>query len=278
MPVQAQELTFEQQRELLLLQIGHEKSRCEMEMIRQQTERVKLEGYRQSRDEMRDDGRAHPFDIANLWLVPPFNEKEPDSFFVLFEHVSVARGWSDADCALLLQCVLRGKVQGAYSALSTADSASYVKIKSAVLKAYKLVPEAWVHPRFRAWEKRSGQTYAEFVRDLAAHFRRWLAALEITTFNELCELIVLEQCGNSLPGWIATYVNEQKAVSAAGVAVLAGEYMLLHKGAVRERTPGCEEVGRGGSNRGAAVAHPVCSGHPGPFKSDHGAQGNFNIS
>ena len=114
-------------------------------MIRQR------EGYRLVAESQRGVG-ARPFDINNLRLLPPFNEKDPDSFFVLFERVSVTRGWSGEDCALLLQCVLTGKAQGAYSSLSMADSCSYFKIKSAVLKAYELVPEAY-HQRFRAWER-----------------------------------------------------------------------------------------------------------------------------
>lgn len=65
-----------------------------------------------------------------------------DAFFVLFEHVSKARSWSDVDCALMLQCALTGKSQEAYSFIKAKDSFSYAKIKSAVLKAYGLVAEA----------------------------------------------------------------------------------------------------------------------------------------
>ncbi|KAL7375678.1 hypothetical protein ABVT39_021972 [Epinephelus coioides] len=57
--IRVQGLTFEQQKELLLLQMEHDKIKFEMEakkqleleVIRQQTEKVKLElGYRQSLD------------------------------------------------------------------------------------------------------------------------------------------------------------------------------------------------------------------------------------
>ncbi len=42
---------------------------------------------------------------------------------------------------MLLQCVLTGKAQGAYSALCVADSKVYETVKNAVLKVYELVPE-----------------------------------------------------------------------------------------------------------------------------------------
>ena len=44
---------------------------------------------------------------------------------------------------LLLQCVLTGRAQLAYASLSVADSQVYNKVKTAVLKAYELVPEAY---------------------------------------------------------------------------------------------------------------------------------------
>lgn len=117
----------------------------EVERIHQQCEKAKLdlEGYSLSmiRDGLlssegqdmqvpRSDGNA--LDINNLRLLPQFNERMTDAFFVLFEHVSKARSWSDVDCALMLQCALTGKSQEAYSFMKAKDSFSYAKIKSAV--------------------------------------------------------------------------------------------------------------------------------------------------
>ncbi len=54
-------------------------------------------------------------------------------------------------------------------------------------------------------------------------------ASEVTTFEELSNLIVLEQFKKSVPACIATYINEQKAYTAAKAAELAGDYVLhLH--------------------------------------------------
>ena len=132
---------------------------------------------------------AHPFDISNLSLLPKFNERDLNVFFVLFEHVSKVRSWLDADCALMFQCVLTGKAQKAYSSLCLEDSSSYHKVKSTVLKAYEFVPEVYRH-QFKSWEKRNGQTYVKFARDLTNHFKRWLTALEVTTFDDLCDLLI----------------------------------------------------------------------------------------
>ena len=52
----------------------------------------------------------------------------------------------------MLQCVLTGRAQEAYSTLSATDCKVYKRVKSAVLKAYELVPEAY-RQRFRSWKR-----------------------------------------------------------------------------------------------------------------------------
>lgn len=84
--------------------------------------------------------------------MPRFNERDPDTLYTLFERIAEAKNWPDVDRTLMLQCVLTGRAQEAYSALSASECMSYAKVKSAVLKAYELVPEAY-HQKFRKWEK-----------------------------------------------------------------------------------------------------------------------------
>lgn len=197
---------------------------------------------------------VHRFDINNLCLLPQFNERDPDTFF-LFECVAKARDWPDANCAIMLQCVLSGKAQEAYSSLSLEDSSSYPKIKSAVLKTYELVPEAY-RQRFRAWERKSSQTYVEFARDLSTHFKWWLTALDVTTFDDLCDLMILEQFQNRLPERMAKYITEQRVTSATDAAVSAYKYVLLHKSSFRERY--VARVGFGGRRNGSDASFDMC--------------------
>lgn len=81
-----------------------------------------------------------------------------------------AKEWSDEECTLLLQCVLTGKALEAYATLAVAYGKEYRKVKSAVLHAYELVPEAYCQ-RFRNLRKREDQTHAEFGRDLVVQFQ-----------------------------------------------------------------------------------------------------------
>lgn len=56
------------------------------------------------------------FDIlGNLRLLPKFTERDPETFFSLFERVADTRKCPESACALMLQCILTGRVQEVYS-------------------------------------------------------------------------------------------------------------------------------------------------------------------
>lgn len=172
---------------------------------------------------------AESFDVLrNLKLLPIFNEKDPETFFSLFERVAETRNWPESARTLMLQCALTGRAQEAYSALSLTDSQNYSVVKSAVLKAYELVPEAY-RQRFRTWKKADKQTHLEYARDLTSHFTRWCSALKVDNFDDLCNLMVLEQFKNSIPESIAQHISDQKVRNVTDAAALADDFVLTHK-------------------------------------------------
>ena len=64
-----------------------------------------------------EESIATKFDLGkNVRLVPPFNESEVDKYFQHFERVAQNLKWPIDQWPLLLQSVLRGKVQEAYTA------------------------------------------------------------------------------------------------------------------------------------------------------------------
>ena len=174
-------------------------------------------------------GGSPYFDVSScLRLVPKFSERDPDTFFLLFERLARNRNWSDSEQTLLLQCVFTGKAQEAYAALSMSDSENYLMVKQAVLKAYELVPEAY-RQKFRGVRRQDRETYVEFARELSTLFGRWRLASEVKTFEQLCELVLVEQFRETLPENLTTYLSERSAQTLAEAAVLADEYALTHK-------------------------------------------------
>lgn len=67
------------------------------------------------------------------------------------------------------------------------------------------------------------------ARELTSLFNRWRTSLCVSTFEELCNLIVLEQFKNIISERVVMYVNEHKVTTVAEAAILADEYVLIHK-------------------------------------------------
>lgn len=88
----------------------------------------------------------------HIALVPQFRESEVDSYFSAFERIATSLRWPKEIWSLLLQCKLMGKAQEVCSTLSIEESLKYEVMKSAILRAYELVPEAY-RQKFRGHKK-----------------------------------------------------------------------------------------------------------------------------
>lgn len=221
-------LTFEQKRELLMLEM--EKERLAMDQMRISLERERFQFEKEKLKSISVGSTRKEFDlVSNLRLVPKFEESDPDTFFSLFERIANSRGWPDEDRVVMLQSVFTGKAQAAYSALSEHESRVYKTVKESVLKAYELVPEAY-RQRFRSWRKAERQSHVEFVSDLSRHFQKWCLALNVETFEDLCDLVVFEQFVDCVPPEVATHIIERGVKSVSEAAIIADEYVFAHKG------------------------------------------------
>lgn len=90
-----------------------------------------------------------------------------------------------------MKCVLTGKAQEAYPTLSSRDSVKYDVVKLAILKTYELVTEAY-RQQFRGW-KRGDKSHLEFSCELSTQFDRWCVAAEVESYEDLHDLMILEQ-------------------------------------------------------------------------------------
>lgn len=84
-----------------------------------------------------------------------------------------------------------GKAREMYSSLSVESSLDYECVKSTVLRAYELVPEAYLQ-KFRRFRKFDNQTYVEFAREKEALFDRWCASQGVKYFELLRALMIME--------------------------------------------------------------------------------------
>ncbi len=169
------------------------------------------------------------FDASRqIALVPSFRESEVDSYFNAFERIAATLKWPKDLWSLLLQCKLVGKAQEVCASLSIDDSLDYDIVKATVLRAYELVPEAY-RQKFRTCEKSANQTHVEFAREKSVLFDKWCTACKVTKFDQLRELILLEEFKKCLPEKIVVYLNEQKVETLSKAAVCADEFVLTHR-------------------------------------------------
>ena len=97
-------------------------------------------------------------------LTPKFEEANVDEYFAHFERTALNLGWPRECWSMLFQTVLKGKAQRAYATLPTENCADYELVKTAILKSFELVPEAY-RQRFRMQRKKENQSYVEFLRE-----------------------------------------------------------------------------------------------------------------
>lgn len=147
-------LAREQERE-------YEKERSEREHEHALSmKQLEFDTQRLKREEAEANARSKPdFDVAkNIRLVPKFQEKDVDKYFIHFEKVAQNLNWPKEIWPLLLQSTFIGKAREIYGALSLHQSSDYDIIKENVLKAYELVPEAY-RQKFRNYKKFNEQTH-----------------------------------------------------------------------------------------------------------------------
>ena len=241
--------TLEREDRLLREKLEHEKLRLEMEerekeKQREMEERIEIEKeklhfeLKMKELELQDKSKSKPlpldsgksFDVTkHIRLVPPFQEKEVDKYFLHFEKVAENLKWPREHWTLLLQSVVIGKAREIYTQLSLEQSSDYDKVKELILKAYELVPEAY-RQKFRDCRKEPNQTHVEFARTKEQLFDRWCSSKKVGSDHEkLRQLMLVEEFKWCINSDVRAFLNEKEVENLDVAARLADDYSLTHK-------------------------------------------------
>ena len=172
------------------------------------------------------------FDVTkHIRLVPPFQEKEVDKYFLHFEKVAENLNWPKEHWTLLLQSVLIGKAREIYIQLSVEQSQHYETVKELILKGYELVPEAY-RQKFRNCKKDSNQTHVEFARSKEQLFDRWCCSKKIDqNYDKLRQLILVEKFKRCIQSDVKTFLDEKQVETLEEVwlmiTILHIKFLLL---------------------------------------------------
>ena len=170
------------------------------------------------------------FDVTkHIRLIPPFQEKEVDKYFLHFEKVAENLKWPKEHWTLLLQSVIIGKAREIYTQLTVEQSSSYDTVKELILKAYELVPEAY-RQKFRNCKKENEQTHVEFARTKEQLFDRWCSSKKIGSNHEKHrQLMLVEEFKRCINSDIKSFLDEKQVETLEAAARLADDYALTHK-------------------------------------------------
>ena len=170
------------------------------------------------------------FDVTkHIRLVPPFQEKEVDKYFLHFEKVAENLNWPKEHWTLLLQSVLIGKAREIYTQLAVEQSHHYETVKELILKGYKLVPEAYMQ-KFRNCKKDSNHTHVEFARNKEQLFDGWCCSKKIhQNYDKLRQLMLVEELIRCIQSDVKTFLDEKQVETLEEAARLADDHYLTHK-------------------------------------------------
>ena len=159
--------------------------------------------------------------------MPKFSETDVPKYFYSFKKLMKIIDCPPKYWTVLLQSVLVGKALEAYSSIDEEQSCDYEVVKDVILKAFKLVPEAY-RLKFRSFKKEDNKTYLEFARAKEQSFNEWCKSVEVKTLDDLHQLMLLEDFKKNLPRDIRIYVEENQVKTLHRAAELADEYHLIH--------------------------------------------------
>ena len=225
-----EKILWEREREKREWEREREEKEREFRLREQELELKKLELQVQANAQSPIVSSGQKFDVTkHVRMVPPFQEREVDQYFLHFEKIATNCGWPKDSWTMLLQSVLVGKAREIYSQLSIELSANYDTVKELILNGYELVPEAY-RQKFRNFEKTDHKTYVQFAQVKEQLFDRWCLSEKIDKqYKNLRELILIEEFKRCINPDVRTFINEQKPDSFIAAARLADDFALTHK-------------------------------------------------
>ena len=183
-------------------------------------------------------------------LLPSFPDEDPEAFFREFESTANHFDIPQTDWVWLIKPKLSEKALTVTNNIE--NNTDYTTVKEAILKAYSITTEGY-RQAFRNHVKMQYQTYTEFASEKTRALKRWLKSASVTTFDQLLNIVALEEFLRRVPHSIKVHIIDREETDLNKAAQLADNYALIHKSPTRERKHPAHNVRLSG-NSGSAEA------------------------
>ncbi|XP_076043849.1 uncharacterized protein LOC143026944 [Oratosquilla oratoria] len=165
-------------------------------------------------------------------LIPTFPDSDPESFFREFESTTLHFEITKPDWVWLIKPKLSDKALKVCNNVD--DNTNYDEVKVAILASYSISTEGY-RQAFRSLNKLQYQTYHEFASEKLRGLKRWLKSASVNTFDELVNVIALEEFIRKIPYSIKMHLIDRGENDLIKAAQLADVFSLVHRSPTRER-------------------------------------------
>ena len=209
------------------------------ERARERQHEIHLLQLQQQQQQLLQQGTPAPpvpqCDIAKyIKLIPNFSESDPEAFFREFESTASHFKWPAEHWVWLIKPKLVGKAITVCEGIE--NNTDYDEVKKTIISSYSISTEGY-RQAFRNLNKPINQTYTEFASEKLRKFRKWLKSACVTTYDELINLMVLEEFKRKVPYPIMVHITDKEETDLIKAAKVADVFSLIHRPGQKEKRP-----------------------------------------
>uniref|UniRef100_A0ABM5FCT3 SCAN box domain-containing protein n=1 Tax=Pogona vitticeps TaxID=103695 RepID=A0ABM5FCT3_9SAUR len=223
---------FELERERMEKEERLERERMDreerLERERMAFELRKLEMMNQNNNNNRDSevGQLSKTDLKKF---PVYNKVDcPEVFFSLVERAFVDFSVRETEKMTIMRSLISGSLAEVYAEMPVELLKDFAEFKKLVFARHGINAEQ-LRQRFRSLTKKPEQTFTQVGAQLVRLLEKWLSQEGTETFQQLKDLIALEQFYSVLHGELKFQVRERKPKSVTEAAEIADFIYQIRK-------------------------------------------------
>ncbi|XP_078234983.1 uncharacterized protein LOC144583976 [Pogona vitticeps] len=199
-----------------------------LERERMAFELRKLEMMNQNNNNNRDSevGQLSKTDLKKF---PVYNKGDcPEVFFSLVERAFVDFSVRETEKMTIMRSLISGSLAEVYAEMPVELLKDFAEFKKLVFARHGINAEQ-LRQKFRSLTKKPEQTFTQVGAQLVRLLEKWLSQEGTETFQQLKDLIALEQFYSVLHGELKFHVRERKPKSVAEAAEIADFIYQIRK-------------------------------------------------
>ena len=159
----------------------------------------------------------------------PFREKDDlVSYLTRFERVAQVYNWDDNKKAVHLASLLQDRALTIYSTFEDDTTQSYVLLKAALLKSFKLNEEHY-RKEFRHAKFATDCTFSQFAVDLKRKFDLWMESANVDkTYDAIRDKMICDQFISLVNLDLRTFIKEQSVSNLEDVVRCSDNFGVAH--------------------------------------------------